>query len=73
VTDDQDDWLPEWLDARRFHLQAVACRMIGSVGDANDAVREAWRRVSAAPTPTAKALTPTVDRRPSTLVEFNAR
>jgi Sigma-70 region 2 len=38
----QLDWLPEELEANRPHLQAVACRMLGSLSDADDAVQEGW-------------------------------
>jgi len=44
-----DDWLAEQFDAHRAHLQAVAYRMLGTTGDADDAVQEAWVRLSRTP------------------------
>ena len=40
------DVLAERFEANRSHLRAVAYRMLGSLGDADDAVQEAWLRVS---------------------------
>jgi RNA polymerase sigma factor (sigma-70 family) len=42
------DWLAGRFDENRAHLQAVAYRMLGSPGEAEDAVQEAWLRVSRA-------------------------
>jgi RNA polymerase sigma-70 factor (ECF subfamily) len=42
----EDDWLVERFEARRAHLSAVAYRMLGSRGEADDAVQEAWLRLS---------------------------
>jgi len=42
----QDDWLVEQFEANRTHLRAVAYRMLGSVTEADDAVQEAWLRLS---------------------------
>jgi RNA polymerase sigma factor (sigma-70 family) len=36
----------EQFERHRTHLQAVAYRMLGSVGEAEDAVQEAWLRLS---------------------------
>jgi RNA polymerase sigma factor (sigma-70 family) len=43
---DQHDWLAERFEANRPHLQAVAYRMLGSLNEADDAVQEAWLRLS---------------------------
>ena len=42
----QDDWLADRFEEQRSHLRAVAYRMLGSVNDADDAVQEAWIRLS---------------------------
>jgi len=41
-----DDWLANKFDDSRPHLRAVAFRMLGSDGEADDAVQEAWLKVS---------------------------
>jgi RNA polymerase sigma-70 factor (ECF subfamily) len=46
VTSSERDWLAEQFEAHRRHLRAVAYRMLGSVSDADDAVQEAWLRLS---------------------------
>jgi RNA polymerase sigma-70 factor (ECF subfamily) len=43
---DERDWLAERFEEHRPRLQAVAYRMLGSTGDADDAVQEAWLRLS---------------------------
>jgi RNA polymerase sigma factor (sigma-70 family) len=43
---DQHDWLMERFEANRPHLRAVAYRMLGSLGDADDAVQDARLRLS---------------------------
>ena len=40
------DWLAERFEANRPHLRGVAFRMLGSVTEADDAVQEAWIRLS---------------------------
>src|SRR3954467_310531 len=40
------DWLPERFEAKRSHLPGVAYRMLGSGTEADDAVQEAWIRLS---------------------------
>jgi RNA polymerase sigma factor (sigma-70 family) len=46
VTVDERDWLAERFEAQRSQLRAVAYRMLGSAAEAEDAVQEAWLRVS---------------------------
>jgi RNA polymerase sigma-70 factor (ECF subfamily) len=43
---DKDQLLAERFEAKRPHLRAVAYRMLGSVSEADDAVQEAWLRLS---------------------------
>ncbi|MDX6411852.1 MAG: hypothetical protein QOE91_1368 [Gaiellaceae bacterium] len=40
------DWLAERFEADRSHLRGVAFRMLGSLTEADDAVQEAWVRLS---------------------------
>jgi RNA polymerase sigma-70 factor (ECF subfamily) len=42
----QDDWLADRFEEHRPHLRTVAYRMLGSANDAEDAVQEAWIRLS---------------------------
>ncbi len=42
----EHNWLAEQFEENRSHLKAVAYRMLGSVSDADDAVQEAWLRLS---------------------------
>jgi RNA polymerase sigma-70 factor, ECF subfamily len=41
----EQSWQAEEFEAHRAHLHAVAYRMLGSVGEAEDAVQEAWLRL----------------------------
>jgi RNA polymerase sigma factor (sigma-70 family) len=43
---DEQDWLAERFEGHRARLRAVAYRMLGSVAEAEDAVQEAWLRLS---------------------------
>lgn len=43
---DEHDSLAERFEANRTHLRAVAYRMLGSLSEADDAVQEAWLRLS---------------------------
>jgi RNA polymerase sigma factor (sigma-70 family) len=40
------DWLAERFEEHRIHLRTVAYRMLGSLSEADDAVQEAWLRLS---------------------------
>lgn len=44
----QSDWLAQQFEQNRSHLRTVAYRMLGSLPDADDAVQEAWLRLSRA-------------------------
>jgi RNA polymerase sigma factor (sigma-70 family) len=50
------DLLAERFDAHRTRLRAVGYRMLGSLSDADDAVQEAWLRLSGADTSTVENL-----------------
>ena len=43
---DQQEWLAQQFEDNRPHLGAVAYRMLGSVTEADDAVQDAWIRLS---------------------------
>jgi RNA polymerase sigma factor (sigma-70 family) len=43
---DENELLAERFEEHRTHLRAVAYRMLGSVSEADDAVQEAWLRLS---------------------------
>jgi RNA polymerase sigma factor (sigma-70 family) len=53
---DQHEWLAEQFEANRPHLRAAAYRMLGSLSEADDAVQEAWLRLSRADTSGVKNL-----------------
>ena len=40
------DWMAEQFESHRAHMRAVAYRMLGSASEADDAVQEAWLRLS---------------------------
>ena len=43
---DEHDFLAERFEEHRTHLRAVAYRMLGSISEADDALQEAWLRLS---------------------------
>src|ERR671922_2861330 len=43
---DDQEFLAERFEEQRTHLRAVAYRMLGSLSEADDAVQEAWLRLS---------------------------
>ena len=45
---EERDWLVEHFEEHRPHLRAVAYRMLGSLAEADEAVQDAWVRVSRA-------------------------
>src|SRR5919108_857657 len=51
-----DEFLARRFEAHRGHLRAVAHRMLGSVAEADDAVQEAWLRLSRSDTREVKNL-----------------
>ena len=75
---DERDWLAERFEEHRSHLRAVAYRMLGSVSEADDAVQEAWLRLSRADTSSVENfigwLTPVVARcRQMMVLDFTIR
>jgi RNA polymerase sigma factor (sigma-70 family) len=46
----ENEWLAERFEEHRIHLRAVAYRLLGSLSEADDAVQDAWLRVSRAGT-----------------------
>jgi RNA polymerase sigma factor (sigma-70 family) len=47
---DENEFLAQRFEEHRAHLRAVAYRMLGSLAEADDAVQDAWLRVSRAGT-----------------------
>jgi RNA polymerase sigma factor (sigma-70 family) len=45
---DEHEWLADRFEEHRPHLRAVAYRMLGSLAEADDAVQDAWLRLSRA-------------------------
>ena len=45
---DEHEWMADRFEEHRTRLRSVAYRMLGSVSEADDAVQEAWLRVSRA-------------------------
>jgi RNA polymerase sigma-70 factor (ECF subfamily) len=45
---DETEWLANRFEEHRAHMRAVAYRMLGSLTEADDAVQDAWLRVSRA-------------------------
>src|SRR4051794_21043591 len=43
---EKNEWLADRFEANRGHLRGVAYRMLGSLSEADDAVQEAWLRLS---------------------------
>src|SRR6516165_4152688 len=43
---DDHEWVAERFERHRTHLRGVAYRMLGSLSEADDAVQEAWLRLS---------------------------
>src|SRR6266571_7167721 len=43
---DGKDWPTKRFEENRTHLRSVAYRMLGSLNEADDAVQEAWLRLS---------------------------
>jgi RNA polymerase sigma factor (sigma-70 family) len=46
MTMNEQDWLADRFEEQRMRLRAVAYRMLGSLTEADDAVQEAWLRLS---------------------------
>src|SRR2546423_3247902 len=43
---EENDWLAAQFEQHRPHMRKIAYRMLGSVSDSDDAVQEAWLRLS---------------------------
>ena len=46
MADSRSEWIAGQFEAHRAHLRAVAYRLLGSSSEADDAVQEAWLRLS---------------------------
>src|SRR5215472_19231534 len=46
----EGEWLAKRFEENRGHLRAVAYRMLGSASEADDALQEAWLKLSRADT-----------------------
>lgn len=55
--EEDEEFLAERFEADRAHLRAVAYRMLGSLSEADDAVQEAWLRLSGSDTRKVENLT----------------
>jgi RNA polymerase sigma-70 factor (ECF subfamily) len=44
--EEHDDWLAQRFEQNRTHLRGVAYRMLGSISEADDAIQEAWLKLS---------------------------
>jgi RNA polymerase sigma factor (sigma-70 family) len=53
---DEHQWLAQRFEENRSHLRAVAYRMLGSLSEADDALQEAWLRLSRSDTSGVKNL-----------------
>ena len=42
----ENEWLADRFEEHRAHLRAVAYRLLGSLAEADDAVQEAWLRLT---------------------------
>ncbi len=42
----ENEWLADRFEERRTHLRAIAYRMLGSLAEADDAMQDAWIRLS---------------------------
>ena len=56
MTVDEGDWLAQRFEENRAQLRAVAYQMLGSLSEADDAVQEAWLRLSRSETRDVKNL-----------------
>ncbi len=44
--DEDHQWLADRFEEERGHLRSVAYRMLGSLSEADDAIQDAWVRLS---------------------------